>query len=71
MRDKRYRTVVSGIGKSSARKLSVSYIFWKIENLPSSCRSSKYIAGKDIQAVPTETCDTSRIEIQKFATCKL
>ena len=58
--DKIYRKGVCWSGKSSAGNLFSSSFLWKTENPPSSYRSSKYVAGKEIWAGITEYCDISK-----------
>ena len=65
-RDKRYRTGVRGDAKSSAGNFFAWSFLWKIENPLPSCRSSKYVASKEIQAGPTEPHDISKVEIHQF-----
>ena len=67
--DKKYGKCVQGTGESSAGKSFVVYFIWKTENPPSSCRRSKYVAGKEIRAGPT--CDTSSRETQQFDICDM
>ena len=45
-RDEGYGTVVCRAGNFSAVKLFALYFIWKIEKLPSNCRSYKYVASK-------------------------
>ena len=64
--DKRYRTGVRWDSKSSAGNFFAWSFLWKIENPLPSCRSSKYVASKEIQAGLTEPHDISKVEIHQF-----
>ena len=71
MRDKRYSTGVQRIGKKSAGKRFALYCLWNIENPPSHCEISKYVANKEIRDGPTEPCGIIKREIHQFTSCKL
>ena len=57
--------------KKIYRKTFCLLFSWKIENSPSHCRNSKYVAGKKIWSEPTEPGNIISREIYKLFTCKL